>query len=320
MAALVSFLGNNAATSTSTSENAATAKENATPGTENATTETESTTTSGTNAAAGDGRTSASGGRASAGGDNAAGGDVNPVDNSGGFPGDNGPDFGGGLLGGPLLGGVGIGWFPLGPGDVFIPPFVYTYNYFNNVNINNTVINNTVINNVYNNTNTTINYTNIRIPNAVTVIRRDAFVNSLPVANAAIKLPTSALKNVYPVHFPKVAPVKTSVMGSAKTTTIQPSTKVLNQKVIAKAKPPLPAAPFSAKTSALKTQPGKPLSPKTLSAINGAKSTTKRIENEVGLDIIARVSLNLKNDCITSDVLFIRCSIHLLIWQSIAQK
>ena len=52
-------------------------------------------------------------------------------------------------------GNGGIGWFPLGPREVYRPSYPVSRGYFDNVNTSNTVINNTQITNVYNNTNIT---------------------------------------------------------------------------------------------------------------------------------------------------------------------
>jgi hypothetical protein len=50
-----------------------------------------------------------------------------------------------------LGGGSPIGWFPLGPREVYVPSYQASRDYFNRVNVTNTVINNTTITNVYKN-------------------------------------------------------------------------------------------------------------------------------------------------------------------------
>ena len=71
--------------------------------------------------------------------------------------------------------GPAIGWFALGPRDVYRPPYRVSSNYFRQVNVSNTVINQVNITNVYNNyrTNTNVtqaNYVNMRAPNAITAV------------------------------------------------------------------------------------------------------------------------------------------------------
>ena len=83
-------------------------------------------------------------------------------------------------------GGPGIAWFPLGPGEVFVPGYRAGPRYVNRVNITNTVVNVTKVTNVYNyyngkNRNERITYVNQRVQNGVTAVSRDTFVNARPV-------------------------------------------------------------------------------------------------------------------------------------------
>src|ERR1700746_657244 len=84
--------------------------------------------------------------------------------------------------------GVGEGgaWFPLGPGEVYMPPYRVSRGYVNNVNVTNTRVNVTQVTNVYNtyitNNNTNVTYVNQRVPTAVTAVSHETFVNARPVA------------------------------------------------------------------------------------------------------------------------------------------
>ena len=72
--------------------------------------------------------------------------------------------------------GPGVGWFPLGPREVYVPGYRYSRRYLNNVNVSNTVIvNNTYITNVYNGRHRNWDYRYGREPHAVTVVDRDRF-------------------------------------------------------------------------------------------------------------------------------------------------
>src|SRR5207302_7442506 len=91
--------------------------------------------------------------------------------------------------------GVGVGWFPLAPGEVYVPGYRVIRAYVNNVNITNTTVNITKVTNVYNtvivNKRTTINnitYVNQHVNNGVTVVSRDTFVNARPVAGSVMKV------------------------------------------------------------------------------------------------------------------------------------
>src|SRR5271167_3680098 len=86
-----------------------------------------------------------------------------------------GPHFAVGVsVGGGWGAAVNVGWFPLGPREVFVPSYPVSRTYVNNVNISNTTVNQTVINNYYSNTivnkNVTVNnvkYVNQGVPGAV---------------------------------------------------------------------------------------------------------------------------------------------------------
>src|SRR4029077_1596973 len=82
--------------------------------------------------------------------------------------------------------GLGVGWFPLGPGEVFIPGYRVSRGYVNRMNITNTTVSVTRITNVYNtvvinrNVNN-ITYVNRNVNGGVTVVSHDTFVNARPV-------------------------------------------------------------------------------------------------------------------------------------------
>ncbi|HEV2677889.1 MAG TPA: DUF6600 domain-containing protein, partial [Aliidongia sp.] len=80
--------------------------------------------------------------------------------------------------------GAAIGWVPLGPGEVYRPPYRVSERYIRNVNVTN--VSRTEINNIT--VNKTVNVTNVTYANqrAVTVVNHDAFVNARPVRQAAL--------------------------------------------------------------------------------------------------------------------------------------
>ena len=94
-------------------------------------------------------------------------------------------------------GGIGfggnVGWFPLGPREVYVPSYNVSRGYMNRVNISNTTVNNTTITNVYNTTivNKSTNITNViylnrNVAGAVTAVPQRTFVNAQPVAAVAV--------------------------------------------------------------------------------------------------------------------------------------
>jgi len=56
-------------------------------------------------------------------------------------------------------GGSSVGWFPLGPREVYVPSYRASRGYVNNVNVTNTTVNTTVVNNYYNTV--VVNKTNV---------------------------------------------------------------------------------------------------------------------------------------------------------------
>ena len=173
----------------------------------------------------------------------------------------------------------GIGWFPLGPGDVYIPPYPVSNNYFNTINISNTVINNTIINNYYNNPNQVIAYRNRNIPNAITVTPVNSFVNSHPIKPGLAILPKNI--STLPIsNVAKVTPTISSITGGEKPAEVKPSPQILNRPVIAKTTPAT-IVPFEIKQPNLAQHPGVPLAPHSIVApkISGLSNNNIHVIN-----------------------------------------
>ena len=83
--------------------------------------------------------------------------------------------------------GSGVGWFPLGPREAYIPSYRVSNTYVNRVNVTN-VTNVTNITNV-----TNVTYVNQRVPGAVTAVSRSDFAASRPVARVAVAVPPTAM-------------------------------------------------------------------------------------------------------------------------------
>ncbi|HSE12121.1 MAG TPA: DUF6600 domain-containing protein, partial [Rudaea sp.] len=109
--------------------------------------------------------------------------------------------IGGGGIGVGISVGGPVGWFPLGPRDVYFPGYHVSRRYFNNINVSNTVVNTTVINNYYGNyargdiNYTQINYANRNVSGAVTAVPAAAFVSARPVASSAIAVNRQTFAN-----------------------------------------------------------------------------------------------------------------------------
>jgi len=188
-----------------------------------------------------------------------------------------GPHFGIGIGiggGGGFAAGVNVGWFPLGPREVYVPSYPVSRTYVNNVNVSNTTVNTTVVNNYYNttvinkntnitNNNVTVNnqhYVNQSVPGAVTATTPQAFTSAQSVSKNSVAVNAREVASA-PVAAttPPVAPAKQAVLGSGAAATAKPPAALANRAVVAKATPPPAPVPFAKQQQAIQANGGKPL-------------------------------------------------------------
>jgi hypothetical protein len=176
---------------------------------------------------------------------------------------------GGGFSVGIAVGGGGgaVGWFPLGPREVYVPSYRVSERYVENVNISNTTVNRTVINNYYQTTVvnkttvTNVTYVNQRVPGAVMATSRQAFTSAQPVARNAVRVDARQMASAQvQVRQPAIVPTKQAVLGSARPAEHQPPAAVQQRTVVAKAAPPPPPPSFERRQEAIKSNGGQPLS------------------------------------------------------------
>jgi hypothetical protein len=176
---------------------------------------------------------------------------------------------GGGFSVGVSVGGGGgaVGWFPLGPREVYVPSYRVSQRYVENVNVSNTTVNRTVVNNYYQTTvvnNTTVNkvtYVNQRVPGAVAATSQQAFTSAQPVARNTVKVDERQMASAQvQVRQPTIVPTKQAVLGSARPAEHQPPAALQQRAVVAKAPPPPPPPSFEKRQEAIKSNGGKPLS------------------------------------------------------------
>jgi len=180
-----------------------------------------------------------------------------------------GPHFAAGVaFGGGVGVGVNVGWFPLGPREVYVPSYHVSHAYINNVNISNTTVNQTVINNYYNTTvvnrNVTVNnirYVNQNVAGAVTVTSGHAFTSAQPVHRNIVAVNQREIANAsVAVRGPAVVPPKQAVLGAGAATNVHPPAMVQNRPVVARTAPPPPPPSFAARQAAIEKNQGQPLS------------------------------------------------------------
>src|SRR5438270_7810484 len=150
---------------------------------------------------------------------------------------------GGGVsIGVGVGGGGGVGWFPLAPGEVFVPWYRTSPRYVQNVNITNTRVNVTQVTNVYNNRVTNITYVNQRNERAVTIVNHDTFVNARPVHNNIVRVDQRQMQQIASARVThdvatNIQPERQSLVGSARPIDKRPPQQVLTRSVVATRQP-----------------------------------------------------------------------------------
>ena len=159
-------------------------------------------------------------------------------------------------------GGPAVGWFPLGPREVYVPGYRVSHDYVRNVNVSNTtIINNTYITNVYENKVTNITYVNRGAPGAVTAVSQSVFTSAQPVSGRTVRLSQGDL-NRFGTHgaAPAIAPVRQSVLGVVGNPNVRrPPPAFLDRPVVARVAPPPAPASFDRQQAAIRANGGRPL-------------------------------------------------------------
>jgi hypothetical protein len=188
------------------------------------------------------------------------------------------------FVGGALAVGGNVGWFPLGPREVYVPSYRVSREYVNRVNITNTTVNTTVINNVYNTTvinkNTTnitnVTYVNRSVQGAVTAVPQRTFAGAQPVGKAVVAVNARDIASAPAIQRVAVNPTRESVLGSKAGTAnhvTAPPAAVMNRQVIAKRTPPPPPPSFAKQQQAMQAHPGQPLPKREMASLRPAAET-----------------------------------------------
>jgi len=173
---------------------------------------------------------------------------------------------GGGFSVGVSVGGGGgglVGWFPLGPTEVYYPSYQVSPTYIRQVNVTNTRITNINV--------TNINVTNVSYVNrsAIVAMPQNSFSSAQPVKAAAVRLDANQIRQAQVVGAaPKVVPQPASVLGrSGGGRAVAPPAALANRPVVAKLAPPPPPVPFAAKQQLMQQHPGAPVAPAQLQTL-----------------------------------------------------
>jgi hypothetical protein len=126
--------------------------------------------------------------------------------------------------------GPSVGWFPLGWREPFFPWYRTSTTYVRNVNV--THVKNI---NIYNNV-TRINYANQAVPQAVTVVPKEAFVSARPVARSAVNVSADHATRAPLLRTTPAEPTQTSLVAQRANT--RPPETATRREVFATRTPP----------------------------------------------------------------------------------
>ena len=162
-------------------------------------------------------------------------------------------------------GGPGVGWFPLAPGEVFVPYYRGSRGYVERLNVTNTVVNVTRVTNVYNQYYSRerdvnrITYINQRVNNGVTVVSRDTFINARPVARNLGRFDARQLAEAPVERGISVQPVRASVLGSGAPARYRPPQAIINRQVVATRRPVPAKQPFEQRQATINVHTEQPV-------------------------------------------------------------
>lgn len=184
--------------------------------------------------------------------------------------------------------GGNVGWFPLGPREVYVPTYPVSRTYMTQVNVSNTTVNTTTVTNVYNTTIvnktttiTNVTYVNRTVPGAVTAVPQNAFAGAQPVAKVAVRLTPQQVASAPVAARVAVVPTRSAVLGGKASTAghvAAPPAAVMSRQVVAKKTPPPPPVSFAKKQQALAAHPGEPVSRKEMASLRPAAAARPAVK------------------------------------------
>jgi hypothetical protein len=164
-------------------------------------------------------------------------------------------------------GAAAVGWFPLGPREVYVPSYPVSRRYVTNVNVTNTRVETTVVNNYYNNVvvNKNVNVTNVTYVNqnvngAVTATSGATFTSGRSVSRDVVRVDQREVAASHVVvGAPAMAPTREAVVGAARPGGVRPPERVVTRPVVARTAPPPPPPSFERQQAAIRENGGRPL-------------------------------------------------------------
>jgi hypothetical protein len=211
-------------------------------------------------------------------------------------------------IGGP------IGWFALGPRDVYFPGYHCGRGYFDRLNYGGTrFVDRSVINNYYGNWSSgrlnyaQIHYANRTAPRALAAMTGSAFVAGRPVRSSSIAVNNRTFANARVLPRAALAPTRESLVSGRGRATAPPQA-AFSRNVIAARQPPAAKPSFAQRQALLQKNAGQPLTTsqmRTLAA-HPANARAKqasanvRVVGNRGPQITARAGQQAGNDRATA--------------------
>jgi len=171
------------------------------------------------------------------------------------------------------IGAAGVSWFPLGPGETYLPAYRCSESYLGNVNAGSTVIQNLA---AFSETEfARQNFVNRTVPGAVTAVSREVFISAQLVARAAVSVSArdaAALQITGPAS--PMAPIRESLIARNEANALvpQPPPTVLEREVIVRRMHEPVLISFVVRKPLLDARPGYPLDPSILGELRAAES------------------------------------------------
>jgi hypothetical protein len=165
-----------------------------------------------------------------------------------------GPSFGVSV---GIGGGPAVGWFALGPREVFYPSYAYSPRYIERVNVTNTVI---VDRGVFVRERVTnVAYVNRGVAGAVIAVPGGAFASGRRVSEVAVRVRPEAMARVEIVNHAGFTPQREAVLGGRAAVSYRPPAVVVSRTVVTRTTPPAPRIDFVHEREAVQRNQGRPL-------------------------------------------------------------
>jgi uncharacterized protein DUF6600 len=156
---------------------------------------------------------------------------------------------------------LGVAWFPLGPNEVYIPPYRCSRVYVTNVNVSHTVI---ARSDFWKTDMTRQEYRNRRVAGSITAVRDDVFTSGRRISGSAVAVrPEDARSAHIGGSAPPVTPNRRSL--SLEQNSDRPSPRppdgTIRRPITVRRKPAEAPVPFEHKRPSLDKDPGRPPAP-----------------------------------------------------------